>query len=244
MPRFALSAAATRGASNRIKSSIVAMEGARVLFNRKHGVVSPATQAAVAAATTGNTKPAPDAGVSKTVAAHLQQDMLSQRVFYPAHDRRTESKAYHASHDLLVNKNNRPCLVCSVTAADLHANPNDPKTNPFGAKALETHHRIVEWSLAQAVDLAKFNDRIVGALHRHDPTNAKYAQPFTRDQMLAWIDADVDNLWVLCDVHHRHKYVGIHAISGPIWGPQDILQTGFGPVMAVEKAAKPLAPPK
>lgn len=55
-----------------------------------------------------------------------------------------------------------------------------------------------------------------------------YDHDFTQQEMLDWIDHGRDNLWVLCDVHHRHKYVGIHAITYPIWGPQDILKAGFG----------------
>jgi hypothetical protein len=37
------------------------------------------------------------------------------------------------------------------------------------------------------------------------------------------VDHGFDNLWVLCDVHHRHKFVGIHAITYPIWRPQDVV---------------------
>ncbi len=32
---------------------------------------------------------------------------------------------------------------------------------------------------------------------------------------------------MLCDVHHRHKFVGIHAITYPIWGPQDVVDAGL-----------------
>jgi hypothetical protein len=39
------------------------------------------------------------------------------------------------------------------------------------------------------------------------------------------VDHSPDNLWVLCDVHHRHKFVGIHAITYPIWGPQDLVNS-------------------
>ena len=45
----------------------------------------------------------------------------------------------------------------------------------------------------------------------------------TQKQILDWVDHDEDNLWVLCDVHHRHVFVGIHAITFPIWGPQDLV---------------------
>lgn len=41
------------------------------------------------------------------------------------------------------------------------------------------------------------------------------------------VDHSADNLWVLCDVHHRHKWVGIHHISYPMWAPQDLLKPEF-----------------
>ena len=45
--------------------------------------------------------------------------------------------------------------------------------------------------------------------------------------MTDWIDHGRDNLLVLCDIHHRHVYVGIHAITGPIWGAQNLLQKSY-----------------
>jgi hypothetical protein len=32
---------------------------------------------------------------------------------------------------------------------------------------------------------------------------------------------------VLCDVHHRARFFGIHQITGPVWGPQHILRDEF-----------------
>jgi hypothetical protein len=43
----------------------------------------------------------------------------------------------------------------------------------------------------------------------------------------AWVDHSEDNLWVLCDVHHRAKFFGIHEITFPIWGPMDLLRPDF-----------------
>jgi hypothetical protein len=214
---------AHREGDQTIRQSIDAMAGAQALYAGHHPAPARAAAAGLAAA-------APGEAPAAAMAPHQVKDMLSQVVFYPAHDKRKESAAYRASHKLLVKKLDRPCLVCGVRNSTLKV----AGQNPFGAKALETHHRIVEWALANAVDIDKFNTRIVASFRRHEPTNPKYANAFTREQMLAWIDADLDNLWVLCDVHHRHKYVGIHAISGPIWGPQDLLLPGFGPQMAAD----------
>ncbi len=79
----------------------------------------------------------------------------------------------------------------------------------------------------KAVSVEKFNARIVQRFRHyrfHDPI---YNKDFTRKQMEDWIDHHEDNIWVLCDVHHRHKWLGIHSITGPIWGPQDLIREDF-----------------
>lgn len=152
---------------------------------------------------------------------HAVERMLHEEAFYPPHDKRKESPLYHKAHDQLVNELDRPCLVCGVT----HSTLGDPARNPFGAVQMETHHHVIEWALANAIDPGKFNERILPGLLRHDP--AKYQEfehsGMSKDAIVQWVDHDEDNLWVLCDVHHRHKFVGIHAITYPIWGPQDIV---------------------
>lgn len=49
----------------------------------------------------------------------------------------------------------------------------------------------------------------------------------TKQEVLDWVDHSEDNLWVLCDVHHRHKFLGIHEIPYPIGCPQDLLSPKF-----------------
>jgi hypothetical protein len=41
---------------------------------------------------------------------------------------------------------------------------------------------------------------------------------------------------VLCDVHHRARFFGIHEITGPVWGPQHILGDEFIARIQVEIA--------
>jgi hypothetical protein len=41
------------------------------------------------------------------------------------------------------------------------------------------------------------------------------------------VDHSEDNLWVLCDVHHRAAFLGIHEITYPIWSPADMLIDDF-----------------
>jgi hypothetical protein len=143
--------------------------------------------------------------------------------FYPQHDKRRETPEYKAIHRKLVVDEDRPCLVCGVKNSTL----KDPSQNLYGAKQMETHHRLIEWALANAIDADKFNRRVLKALRRTHPDRADYQNDFPEDQVRAWVDHDPDNLWVLCDVHHRAQFFGIHAITYPIWGPVDLLRDDF-----------------
>ncbi len=150
---------------------------------------------------------------------HLVSRLLKEEVFYPPHSPRTESPAYAKVHKYLVKELDLPCWTCGVKNSTL----KDPTQNKVGAKAIETHHKEIEWALQNAIDLNKFNQRIV-AFHRGiDPENPKYIRDFTQQEMLDWIDHDIDNLRVLCDKHHRALLVGVHSVTGPIWGPQDLM---------------------
>ncbi|MBS2028638.1 MAG: hypothetical protein JST54_12100 [Deltaproteobacteria bacterium] len=146
-----------------------------------------------------------------------------EAVFYPPHSPRTESTAYGAIHHHLVHKEDRPCVVCGVKYSTLKS----PTRNRFGAVQLETHHALIEWSLAKAIDVGKFNADVISKLREQNPLEPLYRRTFSRSEMEAWIDHHPDNLWVLCDVHHRHRGVGIHAISGPIWGAQVLLMDRY-----------------
>jgi hypothetical protein len=160
---------------------------------------------------------------------HLVSRDLKEGVFYPPHAPRKATPEYRAMHKKLVVDQNRPCLACGVTNSILKdlTTRADLQKNPDGAKQIETHHRIVEWSLTNAIDLEKFNHRVLAGMRRHHPGDLRYQNDFTQQQMVDFIDHDEENIWVLCDVHHRHSFVGIHSITGPIWGPQDLLKPGY-----------------
>jgi hypothetical protein len=155
--------------------------------------------------------------------AHKVVRTFQERVLYPAHGSRT--KDFKKTRDQLIKVEKKGCLVCRVTEDSL----TDPKQNPYGATQLEAHHRLVEHALAKAVDLKAFNDELRLKLReRHKGPDGKsdYDEPFTQAGLEAWIDHHRDNMWVLCDVHHRHKFVGIHAVTYPLWGPLDVLKPG------------------
>jgi hypothetical protein len=60
-------------------------------------------------------------------------------------------------HEKLVNENR--CRIYGVTNDILKdpARRADLSLNQYGAMQLETHHYVIEWALANAIDLDKFN---------------------------------------------------------------------------------------
>ena len=154
---------------------------------------------------------------------------LEEADFYPEHDKRKSSEGYRKVHHQFVVEKNLPCLVCGVTHELLtdSIKKQDKKLNPYSAKQIELHHHIIEWSLANAIDHDKFNDTIRINLMNKQKDNLLYQKEMTMQEILDWIDHSPDNLWVLCDVHHRHKYFGIHHISYPNWAPQNLYTEAF-----------------
>jgi hypothetical protein len=159
----------------------------------------------------------------KAQAIHSHKRMLNEIAFYPAHDPRRETPEYKETHHRLAIEQDRPCLICGVRNSTL----KDNARNLYGAKRMETHHHVIEWALANAIDVDKFNKILLPRLRARHPNKERYRQAFTVDEVKAWVDHDEDNLWVLCDVHHRAKYLGIHEITYPIWGPVDLLRDDF-----------------
>jgi hypothetical protein len=161
---------------------------------------------------------------------HVVERMLDEQAYYPPHDKRTESAAYAKVHHLMTVADDQPCLVCGVK----HSTLGDTTQNPFGAVQMETHHHSIEWALANGIDPGKFNARMRPGLARraagrqlahpeYGEFDAGYRAEMDATAIHNWVDHAYDNLWVLCDVHHRHKFVGIHGITYPIWGPQDVV---------------------
>jgi hypothetical protein len=155
---------------------------------------------------------------------HLNRRSLDEMAFYPAHDERKESSAYKQVHEDMVITHDLPCLVCGVKYSTLA----DLKENRYGSKQMETHHHIIEWALANAIDTDKFNKIMLPNLKHRHPDNPLYQKSgLAKDEVSAWVDHSPDNLWVLCDVHHRAKWFGIHSITYPIWCPMDLLENDF-----------------
>lgn len=153
---------------------------------------------------------------------HVIED-IHEDILTPGHNKRTESKEYAKVHKHLVKELDLPCIVCGVKNSTL----KDPAANKFNAKGLQTHHRYIEWSLMNAVDLDKFNQRVLPYLHHAHPDEPLYNQPFDYQTLCDWVDHHPHNLWVICDVHHIGRNTGIHYLAMPIWGVQDLLQEKY-----------------
>jgi len=126
----------------------------------------------------------------------------------PPHEPRQETPEYARAHHFLVYVKNAPCVVCGVTRRTLR----NPKRNPYGAKAIETHHAKVERSLITACDPVK--------LHQDFPS------VYDRDSMLRWVDSP-ENLITVCDVHHRSVERGIHHLTVSDWTVQRYLLDNY-----------------
>ncbi len=140
----------------------------------------------------------------------------------PAHPPREETPIYRATHHKLVVEEDTPCIVCGVKNSTL----DDPKQNPFGAKALETHHFPIERSLLEACDWQKVKEHFgFAAFHLKGP-----------EDLEAFVDSE-DNMMVVCDIHHRSKQYGIHHLLAQDWFIQPFLREGYRIAASKEEAA-------
>lgn len=146
---------------------------------------------------------------------------LAEDVWYPPHPPRKASAVYVATHRELVVEQDRPCAVCGVRRSTL----GDPAHNAVGAKALETHHALIEWAGANEIDWDKLAadhpslpnlTALAGAYHAHLLANGTFAGTLDPDIVTRFVDS-ADQMLVICDVHHRSAGKGVHMISGPVW---------------------------
>ena len=204
-----------------------------VLLRDRGGARIAAASHAIAASTMSTTAGKND----NVVHFHAVERMLDEDSFYPPDDKRRESPDYRAIHIQMVIADDLPCLVCGVR----HSTLGDLARNRIGATQMETHHHVIEPSLADAIEADKFNALVRPGLLRaaqrrardaayadksalYKTFDAAYAADMDIATIRRWIDNGADNLRVLCDVHHRHKQVGIRAVTHPIWGAEDLFR--------------------
>jgi hypothetical protein len=96
----------------------------------------------------------------------------------------------------------------------------DPAQNLYGSSQIETHHFHLEWSLANAADWS--------VLKTMYPDFADWAKidPNNPDTFKYFVDSEY-NMMILCDIHHRATYRGIHALEFPVWIAQKYMKKDF-----------------
>lgn len=160
---------------------------------------------------------------SETLAhVHATSEGVAAVEMTPPHPPREETPEYNRAHHRLIYELDEPCAMCGVR----HSTIDDPRHNPFGATALETHHYPIERSLLDACDPAK-----VGLV---------FPQVKDMESLNAFVDSE-HNLMVLCDVHHRHPLHGIHHLTPQDFFVQPFLISGYQVVTTREDADEVLA---
>src|SRR5258707_14777064 len=93
-----------------------------------------------------NGKNAEKGGSDILTHVHATSEGVAAVEMTPPHPPREETPEYARAHHHLAIALDSPCAMCGVRNSTLH----DSKENPFGAKALETHHYPIERSLLDA----------------------------------------------------------------------------------------------
>lgn len=149
---------------------------------------------------------------------HITTEAVATFELTPPHDKRVETPAYKAAHDYLINKQDKPCIVCGVRKSTL----GDLSQNKLGSKQLESHHYPVERSLVDACD--------------PDKVHKSFPQVIDRASLLAFVDSPA-NLIVLCDVCHRSRERGIHHLLTQDFAVQQYLYDGYRVVATAQDKA-------
>ena len=139
---------------------------------------------------------------------HVTHDAVAALEETPPHPPREETPEYARAHHFLVYTKNSPCEICGVTRRTL----GNPKRNPFGATAIETHHWPIERSLMDACDPRR--------VHKDFP------QVYDMATLAAFVDSPA-NLIVLCDYHHRSAEAGIHHLLTQDFAVMKYLRAGY-----------------
>lgn len=153
---------------------------------------------------------------------HATTEGIAAVEMTPPHPPREETPEYAKAHHHLTKVLDEPCAMCGVRNSTL----DDPRQNPFGATAIETHHYPIERSLLDACDPKK-----VGLV---------FPQVTDQASLEAFVDSE-QNLMVLCDIHHRHPLRGIHHLTPQDFFVQPFLLKGYQVVTTQEDEAAVMA---
>lgn len=138
--------------------------------------------------------------------AHFERRTLHEVVAYPPHAPREEDPHYrvfhHAQHRL-IHELGVGCWIGGATLAQIHAGL-PPGHRCAGAKQLEAHHSIAEFSGLPETDWRKV------------AADFPQAGIHSEEDWLNYAESE-GGLMILCDVHHRSANRGIHSVTYPAW---------------------------
>lgn len=98
--------------------------------------------------------------IKKSILIHGGFKKLTEADFYPEHEKRTATHEYIKVRDKIIIEENAHCVICGTNNEVLSNldTKQDSKLNPFQARQMELHHFHIEWALANAIDVNKFNN--------------------------------------------------------------------------------------
>lgn len=128
--------------------------------------------------------------------AHTQEATLHVHEYYPAHEPRESDPHYHLFHEAREKLRQLGKLKCWVCGKDEAA----------AGQPIELHHSVIEFALANGVDVAKF-------AHLYPEFNVTDEATF-----VAFVESE-GNLLPLCLDHHRGCH-GIHSMTYSPWVAQ------------------------
>lgn len=134
----------------------------------------------------------------KTVVAHLQKQTDALAFYYPSHEPRKGDPHYR-----LFNQMRRKLIAAGARCWICGTSKN-----------LEIHHNEIEYAAATGVDLAKFEHLFPGAHVK------------TEEDLLNWCESP-SNAKVLCALHHRGPFNGVHHVPLPNWLLQRLWKKGL-----------------
>lgn len=139
------------------------------------------------------------------VGEHEQSTTLKVIEFFPAHEPRESDPHYHAFvavRSRLAALGRLKCWVCG-------------KDQAAAGQPIELHHNIVEFALANGIDLTRFAEKF-------PEFKATWN---SEEEFLAWVESE-GNLLPLCKLHHTGAQ-GIHCLPYPVWRALAIWKDGL-----------------
>ncbi len=160
---------------------------------------------------------------------HELKETLSEDVYYPDHEARTESPTFRATKRDMDAAGMNVCAVCGDT------------------DKVQWHHRFIEWAFANAVDWEWIKGVATNQIDTMWSHTLQKVVPIPKLHLIwdmirltpnfdweafdpakpeQFVDSPA-NMWPLCELHHIAKTHGIHMESFPIWVVQSCLKKGF-----------------